>query len=325
MLHPLVLYTLAVAAGIAALVWGAERFVIGAASTAFNLGVAPLIIGLTIVALGTSAPEILVALTSSLKDQAGLAVGNAIGSNIANIALILAATALVVPVAVKAGIVSRELPLLMLVTFAGIALLWDRRLDRIDGVLLAAGLVAVLAWIIRYARRRPLEEVKKEFNIDLPPTMSTPRALALLVFSIAVLIVSSRVLVWGAVELAQYFGVSDVVIGLTIVAIGTSLPELAASIASALKGQYELVLGNLIGSNIFNTLAVLSVPALLGPSVIEPAVLTRDVPVMTLLTLALFATAYPLNSRPARINRVEGGLLLTAYAGYMSAVYLSVA
>lgn len=323
-MHPLLLYALAIFAGFAALIWGAERFVVGAANTAYNLGVTPLVIGLTIVGLGTSAPEILIAIMSSLESKPDLAIGNAIGSNIANISLILAVTALVAPITVRAGIVTRELPLLMIVTFASILLLWDERLSRLDGVLLLGGLIIVMSWIVRYAKQQPIEEVKKEFDIELKRRMSTLRAVSLLLFSIAILIISSRVLVWGAVGVAEYFGVSDLVIGLTIVAIGTSLPELAASIAAAMKKHYELVLGNIIGSNIFNILGVLSVPALIAPTELNPEILARDIPIMTLLTLALFATAYSFSHHAGRINRLEGGFLLGTFCTYMFYLYLSV-
>lgn len=323
MLQSLPAYIGAILIGFIVLIWGAERFVIGAANTALNLGVTPLIIGLTIVGLGTSAPEIIVAIISSLEGTPGLAIGNAIGSNIANIALILAITSIVRPITVKAGIVSRELPLLMLVTFTCILLLWDRELNRLDGVLLASGLVIVMSWIIRYAKEQPEDEIKKELDIELSVKMSTQRAVFYLLFSIALLIGSSHVLVWGAVGVAKHFGVSDLIIGLTIIAIGTSLPELAASIAAALKRHHELVLGNIIGSNIFNTLGVLSVPGLIAPGMLEPELMSRDIPVMTMLTLAMFTAAYSFGSHRGRINRVEGSLLLASFIAYMTYLYIS--
>ncbi len=325
MIDMLLLPCLAIIFGFAALVWGAGRFVIGAANTAFNLGVSPLVIGLTVVGLGTSAPEILVAAMSSLEDKPGLAIGNAIGSNIANIALILGSTALIQPIFVKSGIVSRELPLLMIVTFAMTLLLWDQSLSRLDGVLLLGGLVVVMMWIVRHAMHEPDVAVESELDISMSHRMSTSKALGLLFFGIGVLIISSKVLVWGAVDLAKFFGVSDLVIGLTIVAIGTSLPELAASIASALKKHHELVLGNIIGSNIFNSLGVMAVPGLIAPSMLEGDVLSRDVPIMVLLTLALFATAYSFSEYRGRINRIEGGILLTTYIAYMTYIYLTAA
>lgn len=321
MFHPLILYSLAILVGFVVLIWGAERFVIGASNTAFNLGVTPLVIGLTIVSLGTSAPEFIVAIMSSLEGKPGLAIGNAIGSNIANISLILATTAIILPISVRAGIVSRELPLLMLVTFISILLLWDRQLSRFDGVLLIVGMVFVLNWIVRHAKQQPEEEVKKEFDIELKHKMSTSKAILLLCFSIILLLVSSRILVWGATGIASYFGISDLVIGLTIVAIGTSLPELAASIAAAWHNHHELVLGNLIGSNIFNILGVLAIPGLLAPGEVEPEVVSRDLPVMTILTVAMFTAAYSFGHHRGRITRYEGIALLTCFFGYLIYIY----
>ena len=320
-LHPLILPVLTVLVGFVVLVWGAERFVVGAANTAFNLGVSPLVIGLTIVGLGTSAPEVLVAVMASLDDNQGLAVGNAIGSNIANIALIMAITAIIRPITVQSSVVARELPLLMIVTFSTIFLLWDLSLSRLDGLLLLVGFVLVMSWIIRHAGDHPTEEIEEELDIKMHRKMSTFAAVSLLVFSIAVLVVSSKALVWGAVEIAQYLGISDLVIGLTIVAIGTSLPELAASVAAAAKKHHELVVGNIIGSNIFNLLAVLAMPGLIAPTLIDPVVLSRDIPVMAILTLALFATAYSFGNHKGRITRIEGCVLLMSFLAYMIYLY----
>ncbi|MBN1379068.1 MAG: calcium/sodium antiporter [Gammaproteobacteria bacterium] len=321
MLTTLFPFCLAVLIGFVILIWGAERFVIGAASTAFNLGVTPLVIGLTIVSLGTSTPEFIVATMSSLEGQAGLAIGNAIGSNIANISLILAFTVIILPISVRSGIVSRELPLLMLVTFIGLLLLWDQELSRFDGILLITGMVMVLIWIVHHAKQQPEEEVKKEFDIEIKHRMSTRKAILLLLFSIALLLIGSRVLVWGAIGFAKLFGVSDLVIGLTIIAIGTSLPELAASIAAAWKNHHELVLGNLIGSNIFNIFGVLAIPGLLAPGKVAAEVVTRDLPIMTILTVALFATAYSFGGRRGRITRYEGFALLAGFFAYLVYLY----
>ncbi len=323
MLNTLLPYCAAIVSGFIVLIWGADRFVVGASNTALNLGVSPLVIGLTIVSLGTSAPEFIVAIMSSLDGNPGLAIGNAIGSNIANISLILATTAIVLPISVRAGIVSRELPLLMLVTFIGILLLWDQSLDRLDGILLISGLIIVLVWIIRQAKREPEETVKQELDIELPKKMSTAKALMLLLFSLVILLVSSKILVWGAAGLAKFFGVSDLVIGLTIVAIGTSLPELAASIAAAWRNHHELVLGNLIGSNMFNLLGVLAIPGLLASSSIDQEVLSRDLPVMAILTIAMFSMAYAPGQSRGRITRLEGVVLLGSFFGYLIYLYLT--
>ena len=321
MLETLLFYSLAVITGFVLLIWGAERFVVGAANTAFNLGVTPLVIGLTIVSLGTSAPEFIVATMASLDGKPGLAIGNAIGSNIANISLILATTAIILPITVRRGIVSRELPLLMLVTFITILLLWDQTLSRFDGVLLLLGMVVTLSWIVRHARQQPEEEIKKEFNIELSRKMSTKKAILLLLFSILLLLISSRILVWGAVGFAKFFGVSDLVIGLTVIAVGTSLPELAASIAAAWKNHHELVLGNLIGSNIFNMLGVLAIPGLIDPGPVAPEVVSRDLPFMTVLTIAMFIAAYSFGHHQGRISRLEGSVFLASFLGYLVYLY----
>lgn len=321
MLNTLLPYSLAIIAGFIVLIWGAERFVVGAANTAFNLGVTPLVIGLTIVSLGTSAPEFIIATISSLDGKPDLAIGNAIGSNIANISLVLAVTAIVLPISVRKGIVSRELPLLMLITFISILLLWDQMLSRFDGVLLITGLVIVLSWIVRHAKQQPKEEIKKELDIELSRKMSTAKALLLLLFSITLLVISSRVLVWGAVGIAKFFSISDLTIGLTIIAIGTSLPELAASIAAARHRHHELVLGNLIGSNIFNILGVLAIPGLIAPGKVAPEVLSRDLPVMTILTIAMFTAAYSFGHHRGRITRYEGLVLLSGFFSYLIYLY----
>jgi cation:H+ antiporter len=323
MLQSLLLPSLAILTGFIVLVWGAERFVVGAANTAFNLGISPLVIGLTIVGLGTSAPEVVVSAISSLDNKQGLAIGNAIGSNIANIALILAITAIVRPITVRSGIIARELPLLLIVTLITIFLLWNSILSRLDGILLICGLVIVMTWIVRHASEQPPEEVEQKLDIQMRHRMSTAKALGLLIFSIAILVISSKILVWGAVKVAVFFGVSDLVIGLTIIAIGTSLPELAASIAAALKKHHELVLGNIIGSNIFNLLGVLAIPGIIAPSVLAPEVMTRDVPVMTLMTLALFASAYSFGKHKGRISRIEGVVLLIVYVAYIAYLYVT--
>ncbi len=304
--------------GFGLLVWGADRFVIGSASLAQNLGVPPLLIGLTIVGFGTSAPEILVSVMAAVQGNPGLAIGNAIGSNITNIGLILGATALIVPLTVHSGMLRREYPLLLLVSIAALLLLTDGDLDRRDGLILLAGLVAVMLLLVHLGRRgHPGDPLADEIEAELPRRMTTGAALGWLAFGLAVLILSSRMLVWGAVEVATALGVSDLVIGLTIVAIGTSLPELAASIVSALKNEHDLAIGNVVGSNLWNLLAVLGVPGLLTPGVIPPEVVSRDMLVMLGLTLALFAMGRSRQTRRT-INRIEGGLLLSCFVAYQS-------
>ncbi|MFA7387212.1 MAG: calcium/sodium antiporter [Thiohalobacteraceae bacterium] len=316
-------FAVALVAGFVFLVWGADRFVLGAAGTARNLGVSPLIIGLTIVGFGTSAPEMLVSVIAAWQGNPGLAVGNAIGSNITNIALILGLTALVAPLATNSRLLRRELPLLLVTMLAGLALLIDGELSRLDGVVLMLGLAGLVYWMVRTAlTERNGDPLVSELSEDIPAEMSTPRALTWLAIGLAVLLVSSRILVWGAVGIAEALGVSDLIIGLTIVALGTSLPELAASMASALRGEPDIAIGNVIGSNLFNLLAVLGIPGLIHPLGIGDDVLFRDYPVMLGLTLAMFIMAYGIRG-PGRISRLEGGLLLACYFGYQTLVYFS--
>jgi cation:H+ antiporter len=312
----------AVILGFAILVWGAERFITGAAALARNMGVPPLLIGLTIVGFGTSAPEILVSAMASIQGNPGLAIGNALGSNIANIALILGVTALVSPLTVHSNTLKREYPMLLAVCLLAMMLMLDGELDHLDGIILLSGLVIVLLAMARIGMTgRSSDPMQLEYNAEIPEDMPTGRAVTWFLLGLALLLVSSRMLVWGAVNIATAFGVSDLVIGLTIVALGTSLPELAAGVASALKGEHDIAIGNVIGSNMFNLLAVLPMPALLAPGRFDPEILTRDMPVMIGLTLAMFVMSYGLRKQ-GRISRIEGVLLLCAFIGYQGMLFL---
>lgn len=314
---------LAIIAGFALLVWGADNFVNGAAALARNLGVSPLLIGLTIVGFGTSAPEILVSLMASAQGNPGLAIGNALGSNIANIALILGATALIAPLTVHSDTLHREYPVMLIVTLGAGLLMLDQTLDQRDGVILLAGLVLALSWIVRLGlQRKPDDPMLQEIEDELPPAMPTGKAILWFTIGLLVLLGSSRLLVWGAVNVATALGVSDLVIGLTIVAIGTSLPELAASIASALKNEHDLAIGNIIGSNIYNLLAVLCIPGLLAPGEFAIEVILRDLPIMIGLTLALFFMGYSFNKTTGHISRLEGSVLLLAFLTYQGWLFI---
>ncbi len=311
----------AVALGIVALVWGADRFVLGAAGVARNLGVSTLVIGLVIVGFGTSAPELLVSAMAGLEGATGLAVGNALGSNIANIGLVLGTTALIVPLAVHSGVLKREFPVLLFMCFAVLILLWDGYLGRLDGFILVAALVGLIYWTVRLAlRERDHDPLQAEVAEEIPESITMGAAVLWLVVGLVVLLAGARMVVWGAVNIAHAFGVSEVIIGLTIVAIGTSLPELAASIMGALKGEPDLAIGNVVGSNLFNLLGVLGLPALIHPEVLDASVLSRDYPVMLGLTLALFLLVYSRRRTP-RIGRGSGFLLLGAYGAYMTTLY----
>jgi len=315
----LLLSILAIAAGFIILVWGADRFVHGASATARNLGISPLIIGLTVVGFGTSAPEILVSVMASLQGNPSLAVGNAVGSNITNIALVLGATALITPLHVKSEILKREYPLMFIVMLVALMLVADGELGRLDGIVLLLGLVGLLIWMIYLGMRRDHDPMQTEYESEIPQIATAP-ALMWLVVGILLLLGSSRMLVWGAVNVAHALEISDLVIGLTVVAIGTSLPELAASIMSALRKEPDIAIGNVIGSNMFNLLAVLGLPGLIAPHTLSPAVLSRDFPFMIGLSIALFVMAYGLRG-PGRVNRVEGLMLLGGYVAYMLVLY----
>jgi len=318
------IHLVALIAGFGLLVWGADRFVMGAASTARHLGVSPLLIGLTIVGFGTSAPEILVSTVAAIQGKAGLAVGNAIGSNITNIALILGTTAVVMPLSVHSRIVRRELPILLCTTAVAYLLLRDGTLDFHDGLLLMLGLVAMLAYVVYVGltTRNGKDPMAMEYAAEVPTDLSLPRSLVWLLAGIIILVGSSQLLVWAAVGIAEHFGVSDLIIGLTIVALGTSLPELAASVASALKNEPDIAIGNVIGSNMFNLLAVLGIPGLISPGRVDAAVLNRDMPIMIALTIVLLLMAWGFRGE-ARITRPEGIALLAAYAGYQTLLYFT--
>lgn len=305
--------------GLVVLVWSADLFVDGAASTADYLGMPPLLIGMVVVGFGTSAPEMLVSALSSFQGNPGIALGNAYGSNITNIALILGITALISPISVSSSILRKELPILSIVTGLAAWQLWDGEISRLDGMVLLLVFGFVMVWSVVQGMGNRGDVLADELDADGDEALPIGRSVLRLALGLALLIGSSRSLVWGAVEIAQAFGVSDLIIGLTIVAIGTSLPELASSIAAARKGRHEIALGNVLGSNLFNTLAVVGIAGVIHPMSVGPEVLSRDVVVMASLTLALFVMGYGFG-RIGRINRIEGAVLLACYVGYT--VYL---
>jgi cation:H+ antiporter len=311
------LAALAVVFGLILLVWSADRFLLGASGTAQHLGMPPLLIGMVIVGFGTSAPEMVVSALAAGQGNPGLALGNAFGSNVANIGLILGTTALISPIAVQSRILRKELPLLTAVTLLTVWLLFDNRLTGVEAAAMLILFGGLLAWSIRQGMRQP-QDVLAEATAQELPEQPSPlgRAIFWLLLGLAMLLASSRMLVWGAVEIACRFGVSDLVIGLTIVALGTSLPELASSIVAALRGEHDIALGNVIGSNLFNTLAVVGIAGAIHPIVVGPEVFSRDIPVMALLTVSLFVFGYGFKG-PGRINRLKGGMLMLGYFGYM--------
>jgi len=314
MLYPI----LALLAGLVLLVWSADRFVAGAAATAKNFGMSPMLIGLTIVSFGTSAPEILVSIMAATSGAGELAIGNALGSNIANIALVLGVTALIAPLPVKSGVLRKELPLLLGVTLLAGVLLLDFSLGLVDSCILVISLIGCLYLFSRFQKNAASDDHIRDEEEELPE-MKTSVAIFWLLGGLVILAGSSKMLVWGASEIAYSMGVSELVVGLTIVAIGTSLPELAASVASALKNHHDIAIGNVVGSNIFNLAAVMAIPGFIAPMTMTSEVLYRDYASMLGLTLALLAFA--LWQKPPSISRFEGGMLATAYAGYLILLY----
>lgn len=308
--------------GLAFLSWSADRFVYGASALAKNIGVTPMVIGLTIVAMGSSAPEIVVSATASYNGNPNTAVGNAIGSNITNIALVLALTALFKPLLVNSSTVRREMPLLLIVSLIAVHFLSDNMLTLTEGVILFImffAMIGGLTWIsLNVEKGDPLQAETEE---EIPSDVPTKNAVTWVIVGLIMLPLSAHFMVESAVEIARYFGMSDLIIGLTIIALGTSLPELAASIAGVLKGEDDLALGNIIGSNIFNLLAVLAMPGLIAPGLIDESVAGRDMYAMLAVTVLLIAFSF--NFKGTRtINRWEGGVLLLCYCGYQYSLFM---
>jgi cation:H+ antiporter len=310
----------AIAAGLVLLVWSSDKFVDGAVGLAESSGISKAMIGLTIVAIGTSAPEIVVSIMSALAESPALAFGNAVGSNIANIGLVLGVTALIAALPVKPGLMKEDLPALLAVTAAAGFMLYDLTLTRNDGFAMFAILVALMLLMIRYKKEHADELIAPE-DVAAIPDISLKASIFWFILGLAVLVGASRLLVWGAIEVAQALGVSEIVIGLTIVAVGTSLPELAASVASALRRHHDIALGNIVGSNIFNLIAVLPAAAVIYPIQLEQHEFQRDYGSMVLITLLLTAfILWPRKNR--RLSRVEGSILLLCYAGYVAMLYV---
>ena len=283
---------IAVVAGLSLIVWSADRFVEGAAATARYLGMPTLLIGMVVVGFGTSAPEMVVSFLASWQGNPGIALGNAYGSNIANIGLILGMTALISPIAVHSQVLRKELPVLTMVTVFALLMMRNSELTQISGwvhLVIFAGLMGWSIWKGMKQRGDALaEEIEEELDMH---AMSRGQALFWLVAGLLLLIVSSRILVWGAVDIARRLGVSDLMIGLTIVAVGTSLPELASSIIAVRRNEHDIALGNVIGSNMFNTLAVVGIAGTIHPFSFDKIIFSRDMMVMAALTLSLLLTA----------------------------------
>ncbi len=307
--------------GFLLLVWAADRLVAGASATARNLGVSPLIIGLIIVGFGTSAPELVVSAVATARGNAGLAVGNAIGSNIANMGLILGFTAVIYPLRLESSTLKREYPLLLLIMLVSLFFAIDQELTRLEGWLLLGGLVGMIGWLVRLGLQRPdSDPLAQELEAEIPTDIPTRVAVFWLIISLIALPASSHFLVEGAIGIARTLDVSDTVIGLTVVAFGTSLPELATAITSAFRKEDDIAIGNIIGSNMFNLLGVLGISATIQPVAVQAMVLGRDFPVMFLLTGLMFLLASDFRG-PGRIGRTAGALLLAIFIGYQFMVW----
>ena len=314
----MILYLLAIIIGFVILVWSADKFVDGAASTAKHLGMSSLLIGILIVGFGTSAPEMVVSAIAAMEGNPALALGNALGSNIVNVALILGITAIVAPITVNSKIVKKEIPLLLIIVLFSGYLLLDRTLSFNEGIILLFGFFSLIGWSIFAAIKGKGDSLESEVEDELVEIDLTLKAgIFWLIIGIILLIASSRLLVWGAVGVAQDFGVSDLIIGLTIIALGTSLPELAASVVAVRKGEHDIAIGNIVGSNMFNILAVIGIATIIAPmNNIPSEVLQRDWLVMIALTIALLIMAYGFKKKAGKITRSEGSFLVLCYVIY---------
>ncbi|WP_034730912.1 calcium/sodium antiporter [Bacteriovorax sp. Seq25_V] len=306
--------------GLVLLIWSADKFVDGASNVARHYGMSPLLIGMVIIGFGTSAPEMVVSALSSMQGNPGIALGNAYGSNITNIALILGVTSLIVPITVHSQVLRKELPILFIITLISIGALIDFNLSRVDAVILLLLFVGIMGWTIREGIKNSKDAFAKEMDVELKEHKAPlSRSYFMLIGGLILLVVSSRLLVYGAVGIAQALGVSDIIVGLTVVAVGTSLPELASSVIAARKGEPDIALGNVLGSNLFNTLAVVGISGSIHPFAIEKEIFYRDIGVMTVLTFSLFIFGSSFKKQ-GKITRLEGGILLSSYVAYT--VYL---
>lgn len=314
-----------VLAGLILLTWSADRLVYGSAAIARNFGISPLVIGMTIIAMGSSAPEMMVSATASLLGHPDTAVGNVLGSNITNIALVLGVAACIRALHIQSILLKRELPLLLLVTLLGSWVLSDRFLSRTEGIALLIGFFALILLLLKLAlsNKDQQDPMVSEHESEVPDGVSNLAAWIWTLVGLILLPLSAQLLVIGATDIAHYFGVSDLVIGLTIVAIGTSLPELAATVASVAKGEDEMALGNIVGSNLFNILAVLGIAGSIEPATLDQNAGGRDMYVMLGLTLALLASAYAMRNGKRMIYRWQGVLFLICFIAYQAMLLAS--
>lgn len=321
----MLLPSLAIIIGLIALMWSADRFVEGASATAKHLGMSPFLIGMLIMGFGTSAPEMIVSAMAALSGNPELALGNAYGSDIANIALVLGVTAIINPIAVDKNILRKDLPILTIVTFIAGYQLYDGYISQLDALILMGIFILFIVWTIVKAKNKGKDSIDEDVIHQLDEIhLSLIAGLIWVIIGLILLVFSSKILVWGAVSVAKYFGLSDLVIGLTIVSVGTSLPELAASIAAVRKNEHDMAFGNIIGSNMFNTLTVVAIAGIIKPMNVSPEILTRDWMLLITLTLSLFVMGYGFK-KPGSINRIEGTILLSVFIGYMFVIFLGYA
>ncbi len=315
---------LAMVVGLVLLVVSADKFIEGSAASAVHFHVSPLIIGMVIVGFGSSAPELVVSVMAASSGNPGIAIGNAFGSNIVNIALILGLTSIIRPIMVSSNILKKQLPLLLLVIALTYFCIQDLSLSRFDGVILSFGFVLLMVWTIFQSKHT----IKDTFTDDVEKSdeykhLPIKKAIYYVIFGIIFLIISSRLLVWGAVQVTIFLGISEIITGLTVVAIGTSLPELASCIAAVKKGEDDIALGNIIGSYLFNTLLVVGLASTITPFSLESIVINRDFLFMAILTISLFVIGYRWKKKIGRINRFEGALLLSSYIIYIIFLIIS--
>lgn len=316
----MLLYSTAILVGLVLLIWGANLMVMGASATARNLGVSPMLVGLTVVGFATSAPEILVAIAAALSDAPNLAIGNAIGSNIANIGFIGGATALAWPLLVYSQTLRREFPVMVAVSVVPVIFFLDNQLQRWEGLALLVVFAGFIFWIIQLGlRTRGHDAIEAEYESEIPTDLTTGAAVMRIIVGLGALSAGAQSLVWGSESIATELGVSNLVIGITIVAFGTSLPELAVSLTSARKGEHGLAFGNIIGSNGFNSLAVIGIAAAIKPATLDPSAVRLHLPVMLAFTITFFFMAYNW-SGTIRVSRAHGAILLTGFITYIGVI-----
>lgn len=309
--------------GLALLVWSADKLVYGSAAVAKNMGISPLVIGMTILAMGSSAPEMMVSATAALDGKTDTAIGNVIGSNIANIALILGIAALIKPLSIGSTILRRELPLMMIVTIIAGFLLWDNYFGFSEGIILMVLFVGFILMMLKISKeeKNNNDVLLDQQESEIPDGVDNKKAIFWVIVGLILLLISSKLVVDNAVIIAKFFGMSDLIIGLTIIAIGTSLPELAASVAGVMKGEDDMAVGNVIGSNIFNILAVMGLPGLINPSMISEHIMGRDFWVMLGISTLLVLMAL---GKSHRISRIEGGILFVCFLAYQGYLFYNV-